>query len=171
MVLSSQKRCNFIDVIYCELNRGKVMNREINQFDEIAKRSLFVIYLALMTCSVVIASISLLKSQTHYLIIAIFVGLCGTAINIVGRRHYDFEIFFKAFSLGSKDDEAMLDLHLQMDRIISQSNEPNINWMERDTLRKQLESLLKNRAHLFQLYKKEINTLHPVLARRLQEQL
>ncbi|MBU1565487.1 MAG: hypothetical protein KJ630_07650 [Proteobacteria bacterium] len=146
------------------------MNREINQFDEIVKRSLFVIYLALMTSSVVMASISLLKSQTHYLIIAIFIGLCGTAINIVGRRHYDFERFFKAFSLGLIDDETMPDLHIQIESIISQSKEPDINWMERDTLRKQLESLLENRAQLFQSYKKEIQTLHPVLAGKLQRQ-
>lgn len=144
------------------------MNHESDQFNEIAKKSLFGIYITLTAVSILMATVYLCTSLIHHMMIAIFLALCGTVINIIGRRHYDFERFLKALQLGPVDDVSIPDIRLQIENIISQSNEPDIDWVKRDNLRKQLESLMKNRSHLFRLYKKEIKALHPVLAIKLQ---
>lgn len=140
------------------------MHREINPPDEILRRLIYLVYLALLVSTAVLGVLAFVQSRTDYLALCLILCFASMQFKQYGKRHLDFERLFKSFPYGERGNYISPALREEIERIIMEFETADLDWVQRQELRQRLTELIEEDVRIFELFSEEIASIHPALA-------
>ncbi len=139
------------------------MYREINPPDEIVKRLLFVLYLALVVVSLVMFLIGLVQRRFDYLRLSMLAGAAAFVMSRFGGRRLDFDRLAASFPHGEEMQRPDGELRLVVESLLAEATDAAGNWQMRQGVRKRLLAMLEKHPELWQEFSSEIDAVFPAL--------
>ena len=140
------------------------MHREINSPDEIFRRLLFVLYLAVIVVFLVAGLLGVLQQRYDYLELAFLGGSAAVLLRYYGKRHFEFDRLSDSFPYGADEDALDPELSQEVKRLLAEASLVKDDWQHRQKLRQRLTSLLDQNPGLWNEFRQEIGAVFPALA-------
>lgn len=142
------------------------MHREINPPEEILRRLTYLIYLALLVGTVVVAILALVQSRNDYLLISAVLCLLSLQLKRYGRRRLNFDRLARTFPTGTHEDDISPALRQEIEGMIREWTD--LDWVQRQEIRTRLAALIEKDVRLFEIFREEIFSIHPNLAAKTE---
>ncbi|MFC1512858.1 hypothetical protein ACFL5J_00230 [Thermodesulfobacteriota bacterium] len=144
--------------------RSTEMHREINPPEEIFRRLLFVLYLAVIVVFLVGVLLSLVQQRFDYLLFILPAGAAAVLLRVHGKKRFHFDRLAASFPHGiAEQDVPGSELCDEVAKLLAAASRIEKDWPQRQQLRNRLLTLLDQHPGLWQKFGKEITAVFPVL--------
>lgn len=137
------------------------MYRQVNSPKEMARRFVFLIYVAFVAVFAVELLVTFARRGWRDLVVALGAFAAAAAVRHIGYRWLDFERLFESFPAGCALDAVPEPVREEVEKLVCEFHAPGTDWVRRSEIRHRLVELEELQPEIIEAYSDD---LHDVLA-------